>query len=535
MSDAVRVTGRDLTLEDVGAVAGGASVETDLPEGTRSRMESSRRAVDSILESGRAVYGVNTGFGRLSDVRVRDRDALGELQVNLLRSHACGVGEPMGPEEVRAMLLLRANALARGYSGVRPVVVTRLLELLERDVLPVVPREGSVGASGDLAPAAHLALVLIGEGRALHSGRGPMPGGEALDRAGIEPLTPAPKEGLALLNGTQAMTAVGTLALLRAESLADAADVAGAVSLEGLRGSPDPFDPLVQETRPHPGQEQSARRLRALLRDSEIRESHRYGDPRIQDAYSLRCMPQIHGAARDALAHVRTVLEREVNAATDNPLVDAGREAGERVLSQGNFHGQPVASALDYLAMGVCHLATASERRTDRLLNPDLSGLPAFLTPEPGLRSGLMMTQVTAASQVAACRHAAGPVSTGTIPTGAAKEDHVSMGAHAADQAERAVRAAERVIAIELIAGVQAVEFHRPLRAGTGVEAASSRLRRAVDRVEEDRPLGRDVRRAVELLRSGAMSRVIADCMGGGRGEGKARDRESGDGGGERF
>ena len=515
MDDDVRVTGRELTLEDVGAVAGGADVATELPEETRARMEASRRAVESIVESGEAVYGVNTGFGRLSDVRV-DREGLAELQVNLLRSHACGVGEPMEREEVRAMLLLRANALAAGYSGVRPAVAVRLLELLDRDVLPVVPRAGSVGASGDLAPAAHLGLLLIGEGEALGPGGERVPGAEALREAGLEPLTLEPKEGLSLLNGTQAMTAVGALALLRAESLADAGDVAGAVSLEGLRGSPDAFDPLVQEARPHPGQSASARRLRALLEDSEIRESHRYGDPRVQDAYSLRCMPQIHGAARDVLSHVRAVLERELNAATDNPLVDAGRAAGERVLSQGNFHGQPVASALDYLAVGVCHLATASERRTDRLLNPDLSDLPAFLTPEPGLRSGLMMTQVTAASQVAECRHAAEPASVGTIPTGAAKEDHVSMGMHAADQAKRAVRAAERVVAIELIAAVQAVEFHRPLRAGRGVEEAASVLRESVPRVEEDRPLAGDIRRAVELIRHGAMSRVVAESMAGG-------------------
>ena len=512
MSSPVRVTGDDLSLEEVGAVAGGAAVDTDLPDGTRSRMRASRRAVESILESGQAVYGVNTGFGRLSDVRV-DREGLAELQVNLLRSHACGVGEPMEREEVRAMLLLRANALAAGYSGVRPAVAIRLLELLERDVTPVVPRAGSVGASGDLAPAAHLSLVLIGEGEARGPGGQRRPGGEALREAGLEPLELEPKEGLALLNGTQAMTAVGTLALLRAESLADAADVAGAVSLEGLRGSPDPFDPVVQEARPHPGQEASARRLRALLRDSEIRESHRYGDPRVQDAYSVRCMPQIHGAARHAIAHVRDVLEREVNAATDNPLVEADRPAGERVLSQGNFHGQPVASALDYLAVGVCHLATASERRTDRLLNPDLSDLPAFLTPEPGLRSGLMMAQVTAASRVAECRHAAEPASVGTIPTGAAKEDHVSMGMHAADQAERAVRAAEQVVAVELIAAVQAMEFHRPLRAGRGVESAAAVLREEVPRVEEDRPLAGDMDAAVGLIRGGAMSRVVADSL----------------------
>lgn len=512
MSGPVRVDGEGLSLEDVGAVAGGAAVSAELPPEVRARMEASRRAVESILESGQAVYGVNTGFGRLSDVRV-SREGLEELQVNLLRSHACGLGEPMGRREVRAMVLLRANALAAGYSGVRPVVVRRLLQLLERDVTPAIPRAGSVGASGDLAPAAHLALVLIGEGEVLGDGDRRRSGEEALAAADLEPLDLEPKEGLALLNGTQAMTAVGTLSLLRAESLADAGDVAGAVSLEGLRGSPDPFDPLVQEVRPHPGQEASARRLRALLRDSEIRESHRYGDPRVQDAYSVRCIPQVHGAARDALDHVRGVLEREVNSATDNPLVDADRSAGQRVLSQGNFHGQPVASALDYLAVGVSHLATASERRTDRLLNPDLSDLPAFLTPEPGLRSGLMMLQVSAASQVAECRHAAEPASVGTIPTGAAKEDHVSMGMHAADQAERAVTAAERVVAIELIAAVQAVEFHRPLRAGRGVEEAVSVLRESVPRVEEDRPLADDVRRAVELIRGGEMSRVVAESL----------------------
>ena len=502
----LEINGRSLALRDVAEVAGGAGVRLLVAGPARERMRATRAAVEGIVLGNRAVYGINTGFGKLSDVRV-SRERLRELQLNLIRSHACGVGEPLGRDETRAMMLLRANVLASGHTGVRPELVDLLLELLHRDVTPVVPREGSVGASGDLAPAAHMALVLVGEGEATVDGER-MGGAEALSRSGLEPTRLEAKEGLALLNGTQAMTAVSTLTLLRAEALADAADLAGAASLEGLRGTPDPFAPEIQELRPHPGQAASALRLRRLLRESEIRESHRHGDPRVQDAYSLRCMPQVHGAARDSLAFVRRVLEVEINSATDNPLV-TGEEGTFRLLSNGNFHGQPVASAVDQLALAATILATISERRTDRLLNPDLSGLPAFLTPEPGLRSGMMMLQVTAAAQVASCRQFAVPASVGTIPTGAAKEDHVSMGMHAADKARSAVTCLERVLAIELLAAAQALHLLRPLRAGLGVEEGIDLLRDRVRPLDEDRSLAPDIAEVVGLLREGSLAAVV--------------------------
>jgi histidine ammonia-lyase len=509
------IDGGSLTLEDVEAVSRGGPLRPMLGERARERMRATRAVVEDILEGDAAVYGINTGFGKLSDVRVSP-ERLRELQLNLVRSHACGVGEPLAREEVRAMMLLRANVLASGRSGVRPELVDLLLELLHRDVTPVVPREGSVGASGDLAPAAHMALVLVGEGEAT-VGAERLRGGEALSRADLEPARLEAKEGLALLNGTQAMTAVGTLTLLRAEALADAAELAGAASLEGLRGTPDPFSEEIQALRPHPGQRISAGRLRSLLRDSEIRESHRYGDSRVQDAYSLRCMPQVHGTTRDSLAFVRRVLEVEVNAATDNPLV-TGADGSYRLLSNGNFHGQPVAAAADQLTVAACTLATISERRTDRLLNPDLSGLPAFLTPEPGLRSGMMMLQVTAAAQVATCRQLAAPASVGTIPTGAAKEDHVSMGMHAADKARSAVDCLERILAIELLAAAQALHLLRPLRPGVGVEEGMALIRERIPPLDEDRPLAPDIRTVVGLLRDGSLADVVRRHAGTVRG-----------------
>jgi histidine ammonia-lyase len=512
-ADPVAVDGRSLTLEEVERVARGGDVATDLPPEVRERMTRSRELVERVVEGEEPAYGVNTGFGKLSDVRI-SRERLRELQLNLVRSHACGVGDPLDEAETRALVLLRANVLAAGYSGVRPRVVGLLLSLLQKDVTPVVPRAGSVGASGDLAPAAHVALVLVGEGEAIRGDRR-MPGDEALREAGLEPLDLRAKEGLALLNGTQGMTAVGTLALLRAEALLEVADLAGAITLDGLRGSPEPFDEEVQRLRPHRGQGESARRLRDLLAGSEIRESHRHGDPRVQDAYSLRCMPQVHGAARDAARFARGVLEVEVNSATDNPLVLPGSDGG-RIVSNGNFHGQPVAAALDQLTAALASVATISERRTDRLLNPDTSGLPAFLAPEPGLQSGMMMTQVTAASQVAECRHLAVPASASSLPTGAGKEDHVSMGMHAAEHAARAVECLERVLAVELLAGAQAVEFHRPLRSGEGVEAAVRRIREVAPRLEEDRALAPEIRRMTEELRSGRLTARVAEALGRG-------------------
>jgi histidine ammonia-lyase len=498
----VELDGESLTLEQIERVAVDRGVTVALAAAAREGMLRSRELVERALAAEHPVYGVTTGFGRLSDVVV-DRERLGELQLNLIRSHACGVGPPLPAVIVRAITVLRATVLAKGLSGVRPELVELLVELLNRGVHPVIPEQGSVGASGDLAPLSHLALVLVGEGEAEFEGS-VLPGGEALRRAGLSPVRLQAKEGLALNNGTQVMTGIGTLALLGAERLVEAAEVAGAMSLEGLRGTPDAFHPALQRARPHPGQIASAQRLRGLLGGSEIRESHRHDDPRVQDAYALRCMPQVHGAARNALGYIRGVLETEANSATDNPLLFPDEEGG-LVLSGGNFHGQPVAQVLDLLAIALTDLASISERRTERLVNPDLSDLPAFLTRDPGVNSGMMLAQIAAAALVSESKILAHPASVDSIPTGASKEDHVSMGATAARKAGQVLRNAEGVVGIELMCAAQALEFLRPLRPGRGVEKAYRLVRERIAPLGADRVLAPDIAAAAELVRSGAL------------------------------
>lgn len=494
------LTGRDLTLEEVEQVAGDPTARVRLDPRARKEIVRARTFVEELLEGDETIYGVSTGFGRLAEVVISD-DRRSALQRNLIRSHAAGVGEDLSRRVVRAIMLLRANALARGNSGCRLAVVERLLDYLNRGVHPRVPEFGSVGASGDLAPLAHVALTLIGEGRVEVEGRF-RPTEELLEELGIEPLKLEAKEGLALINGTQAMTAVGILTLLAAERAVECAEVAGAMSLEGLRGTPVAFRREVQEVRPHAGQARSAARLRALMADSEIRESHRHGDPRVQDAYSLRCMPQVHGAAREAFSHVRKVLSVEANSATDNPLVFP--EAG-RVVSAGNFHGQIVSQALDFLTLAVTDLASIAERRIERLLNPDLSGHPAFLSPDPGIHSGFMIVQVTAADLLGEMRTLAHPASVDSVPTSASQEDHVSMGMAAARKAARAVECLEFVLAAELLCAAQAVDLLRPLRPGRGVEAAHRVLRERVPPLDEDRVLSGDLEEVGSLVRSGAL------------------------------
>jgi histidine ammonia-lyase len=506
----IEIDGEGLTLEQIERVAIGDGVEVALAPAARERIERSRAVVERAVEEGRVVYGVTTGFGRLADVAI-PRDRLEELQVNLLRSHACGVGEPMPRQEVRAITLLRANVLARGFSGVRPEVVERLLDLLNHGVHPVIPEQGSVGASGDLAPLSHLALVLIGEGEA-EIGGVVVPGDEALRRAGLRPLQLKAKEGLALNNGTQVMTGIGALLLLRAERALDAAEAAGAMSLEALRGTPDAFHPAIQRARPHRGQRESAARLRGLLAGSEIRESHRHDDPRVQDAYALRCMPQVHGAARNALRYVREVLEVEANSATDNPLIFPDEEGG-LVLSGGNFHGQPIAQVLDLLAIALADLASISERRVERLVNPDLSDLPAFLTPDPGLHSGLMIAQIAAAALASECKTLSHPASVDSIPTGASKEDHVSMGVTAALKARRVVGAVESVVGIEILCAAQGLEFLKPLRPGSGVEALHREVRRRVQPLKRDRVLSGDIAAVTALVREGVPAAIVAEHL----------------------
>ncbi|MDQ3906949.1 MAG: histidine ammonia-lyase, partial [Acidobacteriota bacterium] len=439
------------------------------------------------------------GFGKLSDVTV-PREELRELQINLVRSHACGVGPPLSIEETRAMMLLRANVLALGFSGARVRIVETLLRMIERGVVPVVPEKGSVGASGDLAPLAHLALVCVGEGEAFHEGAR-VAGAEAMRRAGIEPVTLEAKEGLALLNGTQALTAVGALALARAERVARGADVAGAMTLEALKGTPTAFDERIHAARPHAGQQESAAHLRALLAESEIRESHLTNDPRVQDAYSLRCMPQVHGAARDALRHARALTEIETASATDNPLVFAETD---EVLSGGNFHGAPLAVAFDYAGIAVTHLGNIIERRVDRVVNPDKNeGLPPFLTTHPGVQSGMMVAQIAAVALLNECKVLAHPASTDNLPTDGGKEDHVSMGMTAATKLRSIVSNVERVLAVELLCAAEGLEHRLPLKPGRGALRGYDAVRSHVPKLTRDRPLSADIEELAEAIRRG--------------------------------
>ncbi|HET7232640.1 MAG TPA: histidine ammonia-lyase [Longimicrobium sp.] len=502
----IEIDGETLALEDIERVATDPSLPVALADGVEARIARSRAVVENAIAHNAVVYGVTTGFGRLAET-VIPLDRIEELQLNLIRSHACGTGNPLTRAETRAVTLLRANVLARGFSGIRPVVVQRLLDLLNHGVHPVIPEQGSVGASGDLAPLSHLALVLLGEGQAEIGGE-VMDGARALRRAGLEPLTLQAKEGLALNNGTQVMVGVGALALLAAERAVETAEVAGAMSLEALMGTPDAFHPAIMRARPHPGQAASAERLRALLAGSEIRESHRFGDPRVQDAYSLRCMPQVHGAARNAFAFVRQILETEANSATDNPLIFPDEEGG-LVISGGNFHGQPVAQALDFLAIALADLASISERRIERLVNPDLSGdLPPFLTRDAGVSSGYMIAQVTAAALVNECKVLAAPASVDSIPTGAGKEDHVSMGMASALKLRRVLAGVETVLGLELMIAAQGLEFRKPLRAGRGVDRAYRLLRDRIPPLDRDRVLGPDIATASALVREGVMAEL---------------------------
>jgi histidine ammonia-lyase len=494
----MELDGQALTLEQIAAVGLGGEL-VGISAAVRPRILASRKVVEDIIARDAVVYGVSTGFGKLSDVRIRHAD-LGELQLNLVRSHACGIGNPLSESEVRVMMLLRTNVLTLGLSGVRFEIIQMLCEMLNRRVCPVVPEKGSVGASGDLAPLAHLALSLIGEGEAFFQGER-MASDDALCRAKLDPQRLEAKEGLALLNGTQAMHAVGGLALLRAKRLSRVADVSGAMSLEALKGTPAAFDARLQDARPHPGQQAVARHLLSLLEGSEIRQSHLKNDPRIQDAYSLRCMPQVHGAVRGALLHCEDVLFIESRSATDNPLVFA--ENGD-VISGGNFHGAPLALAFDYAAIAVTDLISISERRIERLLNPDMNeGLPAFLARRPGMESGFMIAHVAAAALLNEAKVLAHPSSIDNVPTSGGKEDHVAMGMTGALKLRAIVDLAENLLAIELLAGAEALEHRHPLKAGVGVERAFATVRKIAPPLTQDRSLSGDIARVAEAIRSG--------------------------------
>jgi histidine ammonia-lyase len=510
IATAVLLNGDDLTIEDVWAIAVGA-VPAELSPDGREKMEAARSLVEQAArgEGGEHTYGINTGFGRFVSKSIPP-ELTEELQLRLLRSHACGVGEPYPDEVVRAAMLLRANTLAKGYSGARVETVQLILECLNRGVLPVVPSRGSVGASGDLAPLAHLALPLVGEGLAKVDGE-TLSGADALTRAGLEPVRLQAKEGLSLVNGTQFMCAMGALALVRARRIATSADIACALSLEALQGSRVSFMPEIQALRPLPGQRDAAANVDRLLEGSAILEAHRWCD-KVQDAYSLRCAPQVHGASRDLLRYAEETIAVELNSATDNPLVLV--EQGE-LVSNGNFHGQPLAFALDTMAIGIAEFASISERRVERLVNPSLSdGLPAFLTPDGGLNSGFMIPQYVAAALVSENKVLCHPASVDSIPTSAGQEDHVPMGNASALKCWTVLRNVESALAIELLSGTQGVEFLAPLEPGAGVRAAHDFIRSLSPAVQEDRPLASDIEAVAEGIRTGELVAAVESTVG---------------------
>lgn len=500
MQNDVVIDGQSLTIDQVAAVARDRARVVVAPH-ARERAGKTRGIVDALVAQRAVAYGVTTGFGKLSEVAIPP-ERLAELQVNLVRSHAAGVGDLLPEREVRAMMLLRANVIAKGYSGARLELAELLAAMLNADLYPRVPEQGSVGASGDLAPLAHLALSLIGEG-ILHRGADFGVAADMLRDAGLSPIELGTKEGLTLINGTQAHTAIGSLALVDAHKLWRTAHVAGAMSLEALRGTPVAFDERIQDVRGQLGQAASAALMRTLLADSEIRESHRENDNRVQDAYALRCIPQVHGPVLDALDFAAAVIGRELNAATDNPLVF---ESGD-LLSGGNFHGQSVAMALDFMAIALTNLATISERRIDRLVHPDLNeGMPPFLTRDAGVNSGFMMAQVTAASLTSECKVLSHPASVDTIPTDGSKEDVVPMAMAAAWKLRRIVKNVRYVLAIELMCGAQGIDFRAPLKPGRGVARAHKAVRSMVAPLERDRVLSHDIERLAQAIQHDEIS-----------------------------
>ncbi|RLI50697.1 MAG: histidine ammonia-lyase [Candidatus Thorarchaeota archaeon] len=503
----VTIDGESLTIEDVVRVARHGE-DVTLTDDARMKIEKSRQVIEAAIREGRTVYGVNTGFGDLANVSIAASD-VADLQVNLIRSHSVGVGEPFPEEVVRGMMLLRANALAKGFSGVRLEVVETLLRMLNRGVTPVVPQQGSVGSSGDLAPLAHMVLVMIGEGEAFLEGKR-MDGAEAMRRADIPLVVLQAKEGVALINGTQPMTAVGVLAIHDALRLVSDATVAGAMSLEALRGTRAAYDARIHAVRPHEGQVDAARALLSILADSEINRSHA-DCGKVQDAYSLRCFPQVLGASIDAIRYVSSVLEVEINAATDNPLVfpDDGT-----VVSGGNFHGQPVALAMDFLSIALSEIANIAERRINRLVDPKLSGLPPFLTRNSGLQSGMMIAQYTAASLVSENKVLAHPASVDSIPTSAEQEDHVSMGTIAARKARQILENVKNVVAIEYLCAAQGLDLLAPLRPSEALERAHALIRTVVPELTDDRPLYSDIVKIRQLMDCGEIVSAVESVTG---------------------
>jgi histidine ammonia-lyase len=502
-SATLQISGNDLSLDDLRQVVYERR-QVALAAPARERVVAAREVVEKLLRENRVAYAVNTGVGKLSDVHIEPAQNR-QLQLNLIRSHSAGVGEPLSQEETRAMMLLRANSLAKGFSGVRPDVVDLICAMLNQGVHPVVPSQGSVGASGDLAPLAHLALAMIGEGN-VWSESGRAPAAAALKRAGIRPLVPEAKEAISLINGTQAMLAVGTLALLAAETLAETADVLGAMSLDALHGTDVAFDARIHAARPHTGQITVADNLRRLMAGSKIRESHK-DCGRVQDAYSLRCIPQVHGAVRDTLQFCRRTFSIEMNSAVDNPLVFAKGGGEGDIISGGNFHGEPLAFALDYMAIALSALAGISERRIERLVNPALNeGLPPFLAEDPGINSGFMMPQVTAAALASENKVLAHPASVDSITTSGNKEDYVSMGMAAAIKLKKVVANTTHVLAIEACAAAQALDCLAPLKSSEPLQKAHAAIRRVSPKIEQDRVFAEDFAKLAELIRSGGLA-----------------------------
>lgn len=519
----LELSGEGLTVDDAERILHGQVDQLALAAAARRRIEKARRCLEQMMATGATIYGVNTGFGKLAHQRIEADDLLA-LQENLLRSHAVGMGPLLNVSVSRLALTLRIQALSKGFSGVTPALVDHLIEMYNRGVVPALPEQGSVGASGDLAPLAHMALVVMGEGYAFISkpwalaephGVGKprnkaLSGRAALKRVRLQPYKPQAKEGLSLINGTQVSAALLVEALVRARHLARIADIAGALTVEATKSSQRPFDLRIQQIRPHPGQIACADNLRQLLADSAIMASHVHCG-KVQDAYSMRCMPQVHGTFRDALEHIRRVAECEMNAATDNPLVFAD---SREIISGGNFHGQPIALAADLLAAATTDLGSISERRTENLVNPDLSGLPGFLTPHPGLNSGMMIVQVAAAALVSENKTLSFPGSVDSIPTSANREDHVPMSTAAARKARSVVTNTTRVLACELLCATQGIDFHRPLTAGRGAEAAYQHIRQHVRTLGRDRTLHRDLETVERLIRSGSLLRAVEDACG---------------------
>jgi histidine ammonia-lyase len=504
----VILTGNDLTFDQLYAVAL-RNEAVSLAPAAVTRMKASRAVVDRLVAANETAYGINTGFGKLASVRI-SAEQVRQLQINLVRSHVCGVGTPLSTPEVRAMMLLRANALAKGLSGIRPVVVETLCSMLNAGVHPVIPSQGSVGASGDLAPLAHLAQVVIGEGEA-HLKHEKLSGGEALKRAGIVPVALEAKEGLSLLNGTQGMLALLSLALLEADVLADTADVAASLSLDALRGSPGAFDARIMHARAYAGAGKTARNLAHLNEGSQIRESHRAPDKdtRVQDAYSLRCTPQVHGAVRDSLVQAREMAFVELNSATDNPLVFVKASGEGDIVSGGNFHGQPLAMAADQVAIAIATLGGIAERRVEQMTNPLTSMLPAFLAPDPGLNSGFMIAQVTAAALTSENRALATPHSVDSISTSGNQEDYVSMGMSGARRLERMLHNLRHILAIELLCACQGIDLLAPLQTGTLAKKAYDAVRAASPKVSADRPLAPDISAVATLVAQGAIAKIL--------------------------